>query len=221
VGARTVFVTGASGYLGRALVPALLARGHAVRALVRVGSEARLPPGCTPVVGDALRAESYAAAIAPADTLVHLVGTPKPAPWKAREFRRVDLGSFVAALEAARAARIAHLVYVSVAQPAPVMRAYVGVRAECEARLRAAALPATVLRPWYVLGPGHRWPLVLAPLYALAERLPATSAGARRLGLVRLAEMVHALAWAVEHPSAELRVLAVPDIRRLASPGRR
>lgn len=211
----TVFVTGASGYLGRALIPALLARGHAVRALVRAGSEHKLPPGCRALVGDVLSADSYAAAIPPADTLVHLVGTPKPAPWKARQFRALDLGSLLAALAAARTARVAHFVYVSVAQPAPVMRAYVAVRAECERHLHASGLSATVLRPWYVLGPGHRWPRALRPLYALAERLPATAAGARRLGLLELEEMVAALVWAIEHPAAGGRVLEVEDIRRL------
>jgi uncharacterized protein YbjT (DUF2867 family) len=39
---RQVFVTGGTGYLGGALLPALLARGHRVRALVRPGSEAKL-----------------------------------------------------------------------------------------------------------------------------------------------------------------------------------
>ena len=48
---------------------------------------------------------------------------------------------------------------------------------------------ATVLRPWYVLGPGHRWPLALVPFYKLAEHIPATAEGARRLGLLRLSEM--------------------------------
>ncbi|HEX5135208.1 MAG TPA: NmrA family NAD(P)-binding protein, partial [Thermoanaerobaculia bacterium] len=34
-----VFVAGGTGYIGRPLVAALLARGHGVRALVRPGSE--------------------------------------------------------------------------------------------------------------------------------------------------------------------------------------
>jgi uncharacterized protein YbjT (DUF2867 family) len=212
---RIVFVTGATGYLGRAAIPRLLARGHAVRALVRPGSEKKLPGGCLPVHGDALHAASYAQAIPPARTLVHLVGTPRPAPWKGRQFRAVDGASLDAALDAAHAADIEHFVYVSVAQPAPVMRAYVAVRAECEAHIRAAGIAATILRPWYVLGPGHRWPHVLRPAYWLAERLPATAAGARRLGLLRLDQMVAALVWAVENPSAGVRVLEVPELRQL------
>jgi uncharacterized protein YbjT (DUF2867 family) len=49
---RRVFVTGGTGYLGGALLPALLPRGHEVRALVRPGSEAKLPAGCGAVRGN-------------------------------------------------------------------------------------------------------------------------------------------------------------------------
>jgi hypothetical protein len=51
--ARTVFVTGATGYLGAALARKLVDRGNRVRALVRPGSEAKLEQGCE-ACGDAL-----------------------------------------------------------------------------------------------------------------------------------------------------------------------
>ena len=38
-------------------------------------------------------------------------------------------------------------------------------------------MTATIVRPWYVLGPGHRWPLALVPLYRLAERFPSSRKG--------------------------------------------
>ena len=53
-GTHRVFVTGGSGYMGQRLIARLLDRGHEVRALVRAGSEKKLPAGCVPVVGDAL-----------------------------------------------------------------------------------------------------------------------------------------------------------------------
>ena len=216
--AHKIFITGGTGYMGRRLVAELLERGHSVRALVRKGSEGKLPPGSTAVVGDALVKESYArevqAADAPADTFVQLVGASHPNPSKADEFRAVDLASARAAVSAAVEAGIQHFVYVSVAQPAPVMKAYVAVRGECEEIIRKSGLNATILRPWYVLGPGHRWPYLLVPLYWLFERLPGTRESARRLGLVSIDQMVRALIGAVEHPCQGIRILGVPDIRQ-------
>lgn len=167
--AHDVFVTGSTGYIGRHLIPVLLARGHRVRALVRPESMS---------------------------------------PSKAPEFLRVDLASARASVAAARAAGVAHFVYVSVAHPAPIMKAYIAARAEGERAISDAGLCATVLRPWYVLGPGHHWPRMLA------------RRSTRRLGLVTLKQMVAALAHAVDHPppAHTIRVLDVPAIRQMASP---
>ncbi|HEY6050272.1 MAG TPA: NAD(P)H-binding protein [Thermoanaerobaculia bacterium] len=210
---RHVFVSGGTGYVGSRLIPRLLDRGHRVRALVRPGSESKLPPGSEPVVGDALRSETFSGRVAPCDTFVQLVGVAHPSPAKAAQFRSIDLASARAAGEAASSAKVDHFVYVSVAQPAPAMKEYVAARAEGEAFLTSLKLDATFLRPWYVLGPGHRWPYLLLPGYWLFERLSPTREGARRLGLVTLAQMVSALVAAVENPARGIRIVDVPGIR--------
>jgi len=215
VSGHSVFVTGANGYLGRRLVPALLARGHRVTALVRPGRESLLPSGCRVVTGDALKPDSFQQDISDADTLVHLVGVAHPSPAKAAAFRQVDLASLQAAVAAACHVAVKHFVYLSVAQPAPLMHAYLAVRAEGEALLRASGIASTILRPWYVIGPGHRWPVALLPIYWLAERLPATRETAQRLGLVSIDQMVTALVASVENPPTESRIFDVPAIRHL------
>lgn len=210
----TIFLTGGTGYMGRRLIAQLSASGHRVRALVRPGSENKLPAGCEPVIGDALDAASYRAQVAPAEVFVHLIGVAHPSPSKAEQFRSVDFASVRAAVSAAVSAGIRHFVYVSVAHPAPVMHAYVAARSEAEDLIRATAINATILRPWYVLGPGHRWPLLLQPFYWLAERFPGTRDSARRLGRVTIAQMIAALASAVESCPQGVRVVEVPEIRR-------
>ena len=210
---RRVFVTGGTGYIGRRLIAELLTRGHEVRALVRPGGERNLPSGSPAVPGDALDQTTYASRVAPADTFVHLVGISHPSPSKAFLFRSVDLASVREAVAAATSASVRHFVYLSVAQPAPVMKAYVQARAEGEMLIRQSGLNATILRPWYVLGPGHWWPVVLWPLYGIASLLPPTRAAARRLGLVRLTSMIGTLVAAIEAPAQGIRILEVPEIR--------
>lgn len=199
--------------MGQRLIPCLLERGHDVRAVVRPGSERKSPSGCTAVTGNALDASSYAQQVSPADTFVQLVGVAHPSPTKAAEFRSIDLPAGLGAVSAAKSAGIRHFIYLSVVHPAPMMHAYIAVRTECEAAIDAAGLNATILRPWYVLGPGHRWPYLLLPIYKIAELIPQTRNGARRLGLVTLEQMLNALTFAVENPVQGKRVLGVPEIQ--------
>jgi uncharacterized protein YbjT (DUF2867 family) len=211
--ATNVFLTGGTGYIGQRLIPALIARGYHVDALVRAGSEGRLSAGPTPIVGNVLARESFTSAIAPGSVVVHLVGTPHPSPSKAAQFEAIDFVGARECIAAARAAGARHAVYISVAHPAPVMHAYIDVRTRVEALLRESGMAYTVLRPWYVLGPGHRWAYALLPMYWVLGMLPSTRDGARRLGMVTLRQMIGALVWAVETAARESRVLEVPDIR--------
>jgi uncharacterized protein YbjT (DUF2867 family) len=138
-----------------------------------------------------------------------------PSPAKGAEFRAIDLNAGLAGLAAARNAGVKHFVYVSVGQPAPMMKDYIAVRAQIEQQVRASGLNATFLRPWYVLGPGRRWPYLLVPFYALFGILPWTRDSAHRLGLVTREQMIDALAWSIENPAAGIRILDVPAIRHV------
>ena len=211
-----LFITGGTGYMGRAMIAGLRGRGHQVRALARPGSETKLPAWCEIRLGDALDHTTYQDEVRGMDTFVHLVGVAHPSPAKAEQFRAVDLPSVRAAVTAAKFAGIRHFIYVSVAHPAPVMKTYIEVRSTGEELIQLAALHATILRPWYVLGPGHRWPNALRPVYWVMRRLPAARDSARRLGLVTLEQMAAALVRAVENPARGIRVVEVPEIRAAA-----
>ena len=212
---RSVFVTGGTGYIGSRAAAALLKRGHHVRALTRPGSQHKLPAGCEIALGNALDAASFSDLIAPADTFVQLVGTPHPGPSKAAEFERVDLVSAQESVRAAARNGITHFIYLSVAHPVGVMRAYQDVRIRAEAMIRDAGLRATVLRPWYVVGPGHWWPIALLPMYGIAGLVPSARETARRAGLVTIKQMVRAIVAVVEAgPPLGSRVIDVSAIRR-------
>lgn len=210
---REVFVTGSTGFMGRALIALLVQRGHRVRALVRAGSERKAPPGCKIVIGDPRDAASFAASVAGADTFVQLVGVTHPNPSKDEQFRAIDLNAALAGLSAARDAGVKHFVYVSVAHPAPIMKSYIAVRREAEQKIRESGLNATFLRPWYVLGPGRWWPYFLVPMYWLFGIIPSTHESTQRLGLVTREQMIDALAWSVENPANGVRIMEVPAIR--------
>jgi nucleoside-diphosphate-sugar epimerase len=211
----SICITGGTGYIGRRLIPLLSERGHAVKAVVRSGSENKLPGRVTAVMADPLQEGAYTESARGCDTFVHLIGVPHPSPAKAAQFRAIDLPSIEVAVKAASEAGVHHFIYLSVAQPAPMMQAFIDVRALGESYVRASGMKATFVRPWYVLGPGHRWPYALLPFYWIAELLPGTRESARRLGLITIAQMLNALVWAVDNPPDDVRILDVPAMRAL------
>ncbi len=213
--ARRVFITGGTGYIGCHLIPRLISRGHDVTALVRNGSEGKLPSGCRVVVGDALDGSTFRDRVAPADTFVQLVGVPHPSPAKAAQFRSIDLVSVRESAGAAMAAKIKHFIYLSVAQPSPVMKEYIAVRAEGESLIRGTGMNATFVRPFYVLGPGHRWPYLLLPMFWLYEKIPSKRETARRLHPVTLEQTLRVLVGAVEMPPTGVRVAEAEEMRRI------
>lgn len=191
----------------------LIAEGHTVTALARRSSTGKLPVGCRVVEGNALSPE-YAEHIPPADTFIHLVGVAHPGPGKAEQFRDIDLRSIEIAAPAAKNAGIKHFIYLSVAHPAPVMQDFIAVRTRGEALLAEYGLTATIVRPWYVVGPGHYWPILLVPGYLLGELIPSTRETARRLGLVTLNTMLRTLAASAKQRPSQTRILNVQDIRQ-------
>lgn len=214
----SIFITGGTGYIGSRLIPLLANGNHQLTAVVRPGSERKIPANVSIVTADPLRENSYTESVRGCDTFIHLIGVPHPSPAKAAQFRAIDLPSIRVAVKAARDACIRHFIYLSVAQPASMMQAFIEVRAEGEALIRASEMKATFVRPWYVLGPGHWWPYALVPFYWLAELLPSTRESATRLGLVTISQMLNALVWSVENPADDIRVVDVPTIRKLSRP---
>lgn len=107
-----VLVTGATGYVGSRVVPALTARGHAVRALVREAS-APLPAGVERAVGDVTDASAVSAAMEGVDAVVHLVGIIDEQPRRGVTFERVHVDGTRTVAYAAREAGVERFVHMS------------------------------------------------------------------------------------------------------------
>lgn len=213
---KEIFITGGTGYIGRRLIKRLLDKGHHVKALVRAGSEKKLPPGCGFVAANAFEPLDFNGSIPEGCTFIQLLGVPHPGPSKKEQFRKIDLASAKASVMAAQMAGVGHFIYISVAQtPSGIMQAYQSCRAEAEAAISATGIPATFIRPWYVIGPGHYWPLLIQPLLTLLELFPATSVKAKAFRVVYLKQLLNMLIHAVENtPAQGVRICEIDEIRK-------
>ncbi len=111
-----ILVTGGTGFLGRRTVAELVARGHAVRLLVRAGSSReRFAPGVEFATGDVTDRGSLVAAASGSggcDAILHAAALVKIlAP--AEQFDRINVGGLSNVLAAARATGVSRITYVS------------------------------------------------------------------------------------------------------------
>jgi dihydroflavonol-4-reductase len=170
-----VFVTGATGFVGRHLCRALVRAGHSVRALRRATSNISVLDDCPVdwVIGDLLDEQSLAAALAGSDAVFHIAASLGYARQLAAEHARINVGGTRTVVRAALAAKVKRLVHTSsvvAIGPAPpgkvadestpyagsrLRLSYFDTKASAEAEVMAAhrqGLDAVIVNPAAVFG---------------------------------------------------------------------
>jgi len=166
---KNIFVTGATGFLGRRLLPRLAD-------FDRVVCLARCPPADTPqkniewLPGDLGDPAHLPDALRGCDAVLHLAALTGKA--RAEEYARVNVGGTQALLDAARSAgvpRFLHVSSVAVKFPDKSGYPYGQSKETAENLVRACGMPHAIVRPAIILGPGSPvWkgvaPLLKAPV---------------------------------------------------------
>ena len=210
-----IFITGGTGYIGKRLIKKLVARGYDVTALVRKGSENKFPKGVRAIIADPFDASTFIEWIPKNAVYIQLLGVSHPSPRKKNLFQEIDLRSVRTSADAAKEAAVSHFIYLSVAMtPSNIMRDFQEARQEGEAYVRSKNLACTFIRPWYVLGPGHWWPIVLLPVYAIAKFIPSWKEKARAYAIVTIGQMLKILLHVIESPPPQLRIIEVKHIKK-------
>lgn len=154
---QTVALTGGTGFVGAAILSALIAAGHPVRALAR--SEQPERPGVTWVRGDLRTPESLRQLVDGAHIVAHCAGAVKALD--AQGFLEVNALGTKRLLDAC-AGRTLRFVHISsLAARAPFLSAYAGSKAAAERAVMESGLDWLILRPGAVYGPGDRATLSL------------------------------------------------------------
>jgi dihydroflavonol-4-reductase len=182
-----LMITGATGYLGRALVDLLVRRGDEVRAVVRDAARAAevLPGEVDVAVADLADGEALERAARGCTGVLHLAGSVGHLP---EETRRANVEGTRRVLAASVAAGVPRVVYTSssaavmdasglVAEdpvgPPALTDPYSTSKAEAESLVLAAArtgLAAMIVNPVNIYGPSPRGPLSYNGLFLAAAR---------------------------------------------------
>ena len=216
---QTVFLTGATGFIGGRLAPALDARGYRLRCLVRrperAGALAAL--GAELIVGDVTDVDLMVKGLQGATLAFHLAGRYEFGRVDARALERANVEGTRSLLEALRRAPVERAVYVSTTQalgPAqnaegsedsdyagPYPSVYTRTKVQAHRLVRAAqqvGLPVIVVCPSVVYGPGDRGPSGLFISDVLRHRLPGLSTRPTWFSYVHVDDVVSGMIAAAE-----------------------
>ena len=151
---RRIFVAGATGVTGRALLEAAAARKVRVLAHARPSSVAKLGPAgaahevVTVDLGDAA---GLTAALAGVTTIVQCIGTMKKRFAAGDTYETSDIGTTQQLVDAGRAAGVDHIVLLG-SVGAGGVGAYLKAKARAEEIVRGSGMAWTIFRPSVLIG---------------------------------------------------------------------
>lgn len=172
----TLFITGATGYVGRRLLESA-AVGRRVVALVRDRRGLPRIDNVDYVEGELLDPASYEASLRSCEQVLHLAAVTGKA--RRRDYMLVNVDGTRALLTAAKRAGVTGFLHVStiaVGFEDQTRYWYAHSKTEAEALVRASGIPHTIVRPTIIVGPDSPVVVGLAKL-ACAPVMPVFGAG--------------------------------------------
>ncbi|HTT67143.1 MAG TPA: NAD(P)H-binding protein [Gemmatimonadales bacterium] len=200
-----VAITGATGYVGQAVVHKLLRRDHEVRALVRRPERAGAlrDQGAELVEGDLGERVALRTLLEGASAVIHLVGIIVETERHA--FESVHVAGTEAVLEAAREAGTPLLLHMSALGARGQVDAtrYHQTKWRAEEAVRAGRVPYAIFRPSLIAGPGSPPLKTMVDMIRFSPVVPVIGDGRYQLQPIWLGDVAEAFARALER--ADLR----------------
>jgi uncharacterized protein YbjT (DUF2867 family) len=205
----TVLVTGATGFIGRRLVPALVADGHTVRAMTR-RPEAYDGEG-EPVGADVMDPASLTAALEGVDVAVYLVHSLDDP-----DFERKDAEAARNVSKAAATAGVRQIIYMGgLGADDDDLSAHLRSRREVEGLLGQDGVPVTVLRAAIVVGHGGiSWEITRQLVKNLPAMIVPKWVGTRTQPIA-LDDVIRYIAGVVDNEKAIDRVFEIGGTEQL------
>jgi len=179
-----IFVTGGSGFVGTEVVKQLAAAGHDVVALVRRGSEEKLPKSdrIQMHAGDVNDPDSLQHGTLNCDAVIHLVGIIREFPGKNITFERLHVEATQNVVNATVSSGVKRYLHMSANGVRPDSNTgYHRTKWQAEEIVRASDLDWTIFRPSLIFGPGGEFVKMLAGLIRKLPVVPVVGDGRYRM----------------------------------------
>ena len=200
-----VFLTGATGFVGRELLATLVEAGISVRCLVRPGSESRLPalPGVEIHMGDATRPDSLTGGLSGCQAVINLIGIIREFAGRGITFEKMHVEATGNLVAAAQEQGIKRFVQMSAngSRPAAVTD-YHKTKWRAEEIVRNSELDWTIFRPSLIYGPHDEFVNMLADLLRKLPVMPVLGNGRYRLQPVSVGNVARSFALALSKPDS-------------------
>ena len=200
-----VFVTGATGFVGKAVIHALQTHNYLVRCLVRPGSEGRLKgfEAIERVPGDVRLPQGLATVMEGCHSVIHLVGIIRENRLRGITYDRLHLQATRHVLAAATAAGISRYVQMSALGVRPNARSrYHQTKWRAEEEVGASALQWTIFRPSIIYGLGDDFISMLAKMVRRLPVVPVLGDGRYRLQPIAVEQVAEGFVRALETPES-------------------
>jgi len=208
-----IFMAGGTGFVGRHVRQALLAKGHTVRLLVHKRS-AGVEPGEEEVEGDVTMPPSFIEALKGCDATINLVGIIREFPRRNVTFERLHVEATRNLISAAKHAGIGrHLQMSALGATAESSSGYFRSKYVAERELHSSGLDFTIFRPSIIFGPKDDFVNKLAGLMRMLPAMPVIGDGTYQLQPISANDVAHCFAEALELPETigETYELCGPD----------
>jgi NADH dehydrogenase len=198
-----VFLTGGTGFVGSEVLRQLVAAGHAVRCLVRKGSEGKLAvrAGVEVRHGDVTEPETLKRALAGCDAVIHLVGIIREFPGKGITFKRMHFEATRNMVEAAESQGVKRYLQMSAnGTRENADSLYHKTKWQGEEAVRASSLEWTIFRPSLIFGPNDAFVNMLADMMRKLPVMPVIGDGRYRMSPVAVEDVAASFVKALSLP---------------------